>query len=57
MTDSVKIQMLSKELNISLAEMAREIGLTRPQLLYDIRNGKCNISKKIANRISDKFDI
>lgn len=32
-----------------------DLGMKTPQVFYDIKAGKCGISKELANRIQEKF--
>lgn len=55
MTDSERIKEIKKELNLSYNQIAKEIGLTTVQTLYDIKNEKHGISKDLANKIHAKY--
>lgn len=55
MTDSERIATLKNFLHLSYNKLASECGLATPQILYDIKNGKIKISKKVAEQITAKY--
>lgn len=57
MTDYQRLEQLKKRLNLSYNAFSRELGLKSPQIFYDIKAGKCGISKDLAIKIQDKYCI
>lgn len=55
MTDSERIIQLKEHFGLSYNKLAQEIGVTTPQILYDIKNGRMGISKKLAEQIAGKY--
>ena len=56
MNGSEIINILLKELNITAAELAKSIGLSRPQAIYDIQQGKTkNISVRMCDKITSVY--
>ncbi|NQU86974.1 MAG: helix-turn-helix transcriptional regulator [Mariniphaga sp.] len=55
MPDSEKLQDILDETRMNAREFAKEIGLDSPQSLYNILNGKHNISNKLARKIAERF--
>lgn len=57
MNDIERLQILQKHIGISYNQLAKELGLPGPQVFYDIKGGRCGISKKLAGLIQDKYLI
>ncbi len=55
MTDIQILEELKKILGLSFNSLAKEVGLKSPQIFYDIKAGKCGISKDLATKIHEKF--
>lgn len=55
MNESRRIDALRAYIGKSLNRIARDIGLRSSQVLYDIRNGKSNITPTIASKIHDAY--
>lgn len=55
MTDSQRIEEIKKYVNLSANALSKEIGLKNPQIFYDIKAGKCGISKDLASKIKERF--
>ena len=55
MTDNQRIEEIKKYANLSANALSKEIGLKNPQIFYDIKAGKCGISKDLATKIKDRF--
>lgn len=55
MTDIQILEELKKIAGLSFNSLAKELGLKSPQIFYDIKAGKCGISKDLANKIHEKF--
>ena len=55
MTDIQILEELKKIVGLSFNSLAKELGLKSPQIFYDIKAGKCGISKDLANKIHEKF--
>lgn len=55
MTAQQRIVMLKDYLGLSYNKLASETGLATPQILYDIKNGKIGISKKVAEQITARY--
>lgn len=55
MADSERIKQLLEYLNVSANRLSKDLGLATPQIFYDIKNGRCGISKDLARRIKEKF--
>lgn len=55
MTDSERIRELKKFTGLNFSKLAEEIGLNTVQTLYDIKNGKCGISKEVAKKIQERY--
>ena len=55
MTDIQILEELKKIVGLSFNSLAKELGLKGPQIFYDIKAGKCGISKDLANKIHEKF--
>lgn len=53
--DSQRIKKLLEYLKISANKLSKTIGLQTPQVFYDIKAGKCGISKDLARRIQEKY--
>lgn len=56
--DNVDYQRISEVLNyanMSANKFANHIGLKTPQVFYDIKAGKCGVSKDLATKIKDKY--
>lgn len=50
MTDNQRIEEIKKYANLSANALSKEIGLKNPQIFYDIKAGKCGISKDLATK-------
>lgn len=57
MNDKEKIEALLNHLGLSARKLAISIGLKSPQVFYDIKFGKCKISRDLASKITDKYDF
>lgn len=55
MDEKSRIQLLLKHLNLSANALSKELNLKNPQIFYDIKAGKCGISKDLSRRITDKY--
>lgn len=55
MSDFERLKMLLEHIGISANRLSKEIGLSSPQVFYDIKAGRCGISKDLARRIQDKY--
>lgn len=55
MTDYQRIEEIKKHVNLSANALSKEIGLKNPQIFYDIKAGKCGISKDLATKIKARF--
>lgn len=55
MSDSERIKNLIKYLGISANKLSKELNLATPQIFYDIKAGRCGISKELARKINEKF--
>lgn len=55
MTDTERIIELLKWLNISARELSKQLNLRSPQIFYDIKAGKCGISKELAAKIQERY--
>lgn len=55
MTDFERIKMVLEYLGISANRLSKEIKLSSPQIFYDIKAGRCGISKDLAKKIQEKF--
>lgn len=52
--DYKRIELILDYLDTSAARLAREVkGINSPQIFYDIKAGKCGISRKLAKALSD----
>lgn len=54
-TDKQVLDDLLKFLNTNARQLSIALGMNTPQAFYDIRSGKCGISKALAGRIQEKF--
>lgn len=50
-----QISSLRNHLGMSLKRIAEEAGLSSPQTLYDIKNGKHGISREVASKLRARF--
>lgn len=50
-----RIKMVLQHLGLNANEFSRNIGLLRPQAIYDVANGKANLSGKFATKIIAKY--
>lgn len=57
MTEYQRLEIIKKDLGISYAGMSKKLGLKSPQAFYDIKSGKCGISKDLAKKIQEIFLI
>lgn len=55
MPDSERIIELLKYLEISANKLSKELNLSTPQIFYDIKAGRCGISKELARKINERF--
>lgn len=55
MTEYQRIEQLLKYKEMSARALAIALGLKSPQIFYDIKAGKCGISKELATKIQDYF--
>lgn len=55
MTDSERIIKLLKYLELSANKLSKELGMATPQIFYDIKAGRCGISKDLSRKINEKF--
>ena len=55
MSDFERLKMLLEHIGISANRLSKEIGLSSPQVFYDIKAGRCGISKDLARKIQDKY--
>lgn len=55
MNDNQRIDELKKHLKLSSNALAKALNLKSPQIFYDIKAGKCGISKDLAMKIQDKY--
>ena len=55
MKDYERITALLKEFNLTANKLSKLLGLSSPQIFYDIKRGKCGISKELSNKIQEKF--
>lgn len=55
MTDFDRLKMVLEYLGISANRLSKEIKLSSPQVFYDIKAGRCGISKELAKRIQEKY--
>lgn len=55
MTDYQRIEQVLKFLDMTARSLAFAIGLKSPQIFYDIKAGKCGISKSLAENIQEHF--
>ena len=46
---------LLKFLNMNARQLSMALEMSTPQAFYDIRSGKCGISKALAGKIQEKF--
>lgn len=55
MKGSEKINIIIEDLGIKPSELAKNIGLKKPQNIYDIQKDKIDISKDVASKIVEKY--
>lgn len=55
MTDYERIEQVLKYLGKNSRSLSTCLGLSSPQIFYDIKAGKCGISKKLALKIQEYF--
>lgn len=55
MTDYQRIEAVLKFKNQTARALSIALGLKTPQIFYDIKAGKCGISKSLASRIQELF--
>ena len=53
--DKQRIEELLTYLNLNARQLSLALGLTTPQVFYDIKAGKCGISKAMVGKIQEKF--
>lgn len=54
-TDKQRLEELLTFINMNARQLSLALGLNRPQVFYDIKAGKCGISKSMAAKIQEKF--
>ncbi len=54
-TQQERMRLLSDHLGMSFRKISEEAGLSSPQGFYDIKAGKCGISRTFANQICARF--
>ena len=54
-TDNEVIEEILKYTGYNRLQLSKELNLNSAQIFYDIKSGKCGISKELAKRIKDKF--
>ena len=57
MNDFQRIENVISHLKKSARALSIELGLKNPQVFYDIKAGKCGISKDLALKLQDKYFI
>lgn len=57
MTDYQRLTEVFNRLGKSARAVSIDLGLTSPQIFYDIKAGKCGISKDLASKIQEKYQI
>lgn len=55
MNDYKRIEQLLSYLDKNPRKLSRELGMKTPQRFYDIKAGKCGISKDLVSLITEKF--
>lgn len=55
MTEYERINKLLDYLKISANKLSKLLGMRSPQIFYDIKSGKCGISKDLVKKIQEKF--
>ncbi|MCM1222174.1 MAG: S24 family peptidase [Lachnospiraceae bacterium] len=55
MTDYQRIESVLKYLGMSARAFSIALGLSSPQIFYDIKAGKCGISKDLSNKIQEHY--
>ncbi len=55
MNDAQRIEEIKKYLNLSSRAISQQIGIKGPQIFYDIKAGKCGISKDLAMKIQETY--
>ena len=53
--DKQILEELLVHLNMNARQLSIALGMNTPQVFYDIKSGKCGISKAMANKIQEKF--
>ncbi len=53
--DKQRIEELLNYLDLNARQLSLNLGLTTPQVFYDIKAGKCGISKTLVGKIQEKF--
>lgn len=54
-SDANRIALLLDNLGISANKLSKLLELPSPQIFYDIKAGRCGISKELAKKIKEKF--
>lgn len=54
-TDYERIEAITKHLNLKANALSKVLNLKSPQIFYDIKAGKCGISKDLAAKIQESF--
>ncbi len=57
MSEYQRLEEIRKELNLTYAAIAKLLGLKSPQVFYDIKAGKCGVSKDLSRKLQEKFLI
>ena len=55
LTDNEVIEEILNYTGYNRLQLSKELNLNSAQIFYDIKSGKCGISKELAKRIKDKF--
>ena len=55
MTDYQRIEKVLNYLNLNPNQVYKQLGIKTPQVFYDIKAGKCGISKDLANKFQEKY--
>ena len=55
MNDYLRLKRILEYTGLSANALSKKIGLKSPQVFYDIKAGKCGISKELASSIQEKY--
>lgn len=55
MDEKNRIIELLTYLGLNASSLAKSLGMSTPQVFYDIKAGKCGISKDLAQKIQEKY--